>query len=689
MVEFTPPAGANYVKFSVGNDGHVQRLQVIENATTPDTDPYAIDNPGTSPYFARSDDPRFDAADQHETTRLSRTMLNASGGALVTGDIVIMSAGTADNSFTTTTTASYSAGRVGILLDDIAAGSAGVVAYEGIGYYGPTIASGTPAAGDYLFTSTTAGAATYSSTRSAGAFGRVVSTDGTDIGTVDLWGETDLGGAAGTATSYLDWFIVTDPTYGATGDGATDDTTAIQAAISAASSAGGGIVFFPAGHYIVKTDTSGQRYALTVPSSVSLLGDGYASYIELTSAGNASTVQHVIEFGTASTSASNIRISGLRVDANHSTLGGAKSIQGIAARQDSDQTKHVDHVMIDNCYVYDTNVGIVCSKDGGSSGSARTANRHLDWTVRDNIIDTTANKSVELQECLGGRILANRAYSATDGYQAINYSERIEISGNYAEYSTSGISVAEGCIDVDVTNNTLIAASSSAGTNAGGILIRREPYTGAITQYRVRVKNNLVNNSSTGILFGFETRTGNTGTSTFEDVEISGNVFKGTGDSYLYDKGSATRSQATGLKIFDNFFIGPALTSSSWTSTGTKVYRNRFNTAHTANGGSWDYLDNTFVSTFTVSGTGITFGDLTTKGDLLTVSTKSARLGVGTDGYVLTADSTQTTGLSWADASGTPSPTDAHYEVVVAGSSPPVAVTTEDGTDWVYGWVTS
>ena len=70
------------------------------------------------------------------------------------------------------------------------------MAWEGVGFYSPAIASGTPAAGDYLYTSTTAGAATYSSTRSAGAFGQVISTDGTDIGTVDLWGETDAADAA-------------------------------------------------------------------------------------------------------------------------------------------------------------------------------------------------------------------------------------------------------------------------------------------------------------------------------------------------------------------------------------------------------------------------------------------------------------------------------------------------------------
>ena len=60
----------------------------------------------------------------------------------------------------------------------------------------------------------------------------------------------------------------------------------------------------------------------------------------------------------------------------------------------------------------------------------------------------------------------------------------------------------------------------------------------------------------------------------------------------------------------------------------------------------------------TVGGNAITGGGgasaLTTKGDVATFSTVDARLPVGSDDQVLTADSAEATGVKWADAAGGP-----------------------------------
>lgn len=63
--------------------------------------------------------------------------------------------------------------------------------------------------------------------------------------------------------------------------------------------------------------------------------------------------------------------------------------------------------------------------------------------------------------------------------------------------------------------------------------------------------------------------------------------------------------------------------------------------------------DDTNQTTCTISGSA---SPLTTKGDLFTFSTVDARLPVGTNGQVLTADSGETTGIKWAAAASSNAP---------------------------------
>ncbi len=89
------------------------------------------------------------------------------------------------------------------------------------------------------------------------------------------FGSTDwnitVGGVTRTPASWLSSIAgiftnVKDPAYGAVGDGVTDDTSHIQAALTAATS-GKSIVFFPAGTYRIVSK-------LTIPVGVSLWGAG-------------------------------------------------------------------------------------------------------------------------------------------------------------------------------------------------------------------------------------------------------------------------------------------------------------------------------------------------------------------------------------------------------------------------------
>lgn len=79
-------------------------------------------------------------------------------------------------------------------------------------------------------------------------------------------------GGSGTVAQYAERVYNVQATYGATGDGTTDDTAAINLAVADASAAGGGIVFFPAGTY--------RAQGINLAIGVSFAGSGTAKSLE-------------------------------------------------------------------------------------------------------------------------------------------------------------------------------------------------------------------------------------------------------------------------------------------------------------------------------------------------------------------------------------------------------------------------
>lgn len=137
----------------------------------------------------------------------------------------------------------------------------GRVVYSADGQ-GNTVQAGTITSGDGIALTATA----VPSTPSGGAL-KLYSPDGEGLSTVDAAGRVEIISAGPGQGGTPDWFNV--KAFGATGDGTTDDTAAIQAAISAVP-ATGGVVYFPAATgYLLNSVSLSITTAATI-----LLGDG-------------------------------------------------------------------------------------------------------------------------------------------------------------------------------------------------------------------------------------------------------------------------------------------------------------------------------------------------------------------------------------------------------------------------------
>lgn len=180
---------------------------------------------------------------------------NAAGDDLIAGDVVVLNS---SNQLVTTTTAADPR-PVGVVQDDIADGDFGAVAWAGPVDLVNVNASVT--AGDWAETSTTAKKAqdTGSTTPGTGSFGYFTSSGTTPSAFLTGFGGGGSGGGGGGTGIYTN---VAD--YGATGDGTTDDTSAIAAAITAAPAYS--TVYFPPGTYLITA-------ALSIGKGLRLLGD--------------------------------------------------------------------------------------------------------------------------------------------------------------------------------------------------------------------------------------------------------------------------------------------------------------------------------------------------------------------------------------------------------------------------------
>ncbi|WP_309252396.1 glycosyl hydrolase family 28-related protein [Paenibacillus spongiae] len=386
---------------------------------------------------------------------------------------------------------------------------------------------------------------------------------------------------AAAATSVNSYYDVMD--YGAAGNGMTDDRAAIQSAINAAQSAGGGVVFLPKGTYAV----SGT---LTITGhNVGLAGVGGSSVIQCTfAAGN------IIYFGGTSTNTGTINnfFKDFTITSNVKKTSGAAIFGEHAQRSVIEGVKADDPGMtgfnlydgfyfryFDNCLV--SNVQVFCSHSG------ITANGKTDQTWGANLWITN-----------GSRINTNVTAGSV---------------GLYFGGSCGGIVI-------ESTDVILCETNALIDTTLSGVLNREiffnECFIDSAGKHGVHVKSNGV-----ALLHFNNTWLASSGTT------ASGGYPNGNNLHYENTSAGLNDIMMSGCRVFNAFGSGVYSKGGKWTITGSSFHNN----GRGASGGHGIILTDSTVQGANISNNTISLNGNSTLG-------QGIRIHTGVNHYILTGN---------------------------------------------------
>ena len=311
--------------------------------------------------------------------------------------------------------------------------------------------------------------------------------------------------------------------YGAKGDGVTDDTAAIQAAVDAAEAAGGGIVFFPNGTYLTSS-------TLTVESSnVHLVGAGKSSTL-INYTGSAVAVQ----VGDGIINAQNVQISNLYInDSGTGTIG----IYTTTAKPGL----NIQHVRVQGF----STAGI---QMGDGSDYVTTAGSCYDIQVQDCAIGFWLRKVnvFTLYEC--------EVVNATGKGFQFDDCFSVEMQGCHAETLTAGAIVANSCYAFSLSH---FYAENVGGGAVSAIVLNNCVVPSVRCIY-------LNGSSSTGIGIELQGQTRNGVFDTISALNFITGAFKGVATSNdndvtnIYINAGTVFVNTSGLRTVPSMFRGEA-----------------------------------------------------------------------------------------------------------------------------------
>lgn len=314
--------------------------------------------------------------------------------------------------------------------------------------------------------------------------------------------------------------------YGARGDGVSDDTAAIQAALAAASA--GECVYLPNGTYVVS--------GINLPaSSITIAGAGAGSVLKLKNAANASLL-------TNTAGITDITIRDLQIDGNN-----ANQTSGLGRGTNGILIFNAQRVSIVGVSIHDTytnairlqkvTVGMVrgcilrnigkagVSASGIDATPSNVGEGNTDITIADNIVDTITGTG-------NGIFVASEAGTSE--------SRRIVIADNHVKGAADEAIEVLRCLHFSVTGN-VIASTGNIG------IYCRESSRGSIA-------GNTISEGDVGISVDTQ------GTTAITDVAISNNVIANVTDESVNGAGiqltTGSSVAITGCSIVGNRVTG-------------------------------------------------------------------------------------------------------------------------------------
>ncbi|TMV52145.1 twin-arginine translocation signal domain-containing protein [Paenibacillus mesophilus] len=309
--------------------------------------------------------------------------------------------------------------------------------------------------------------------------------------------------------------------FGAKGDGTNDDTQAIRNAISAASAAGGGVVFFPQGTFIV---SPGGATRIDLKSFVHLNGTGAKSVIKVkNNPGDYATI-----FGASSAVLTeHVRISNLKFDQNPANN---TSCNLDTTRIDTNWYQfcimlyNYDHITIDNC-IFDPVCGVnAVTLNNPACRNATIRNcyfrfvRGTGTTNYDNTSVYLNGRNHTVSDCRFYTDISAKALGAIE-----THTGQSVIANNVTENFCTGINLQASAdsdphCDMTITGNTFSNANQAIQLwPLGNHPIKNVTITGNT----ISLDNPGHNRATTA---GITSAGSSTDTGAFENINITGNT---------------------------------------------------------------------------------------------------------------------------------------------------------------------